>query len=197
MNIMPAFAPAIRRWRPSLQTLVVVPREPAMTAFGNIALFVALGDTLTKQLAFTLLPTEGASLGVFGDDLRLVPVLNDQAAFGVGLGAYTWHINLAVTLATIGLIMAVCRELAAIDPWAPRILGLIAGAAGGNAISLLISPGGVPDFIAFATRDGGELVMNFADVAAYLGVALTARLVYSIVRAMRARSQLIERARSR
>ena len=187
MNIMPAFAPAIRRWRPSLQTLVVVPREPAMTAFGNIALFVALGDTLTKQLALTLLPADGASIGFFADGLRLVPVLNDQAAFGVGLGAYTWHINLAVTLATIGLIMAVCRELAAIDPWAPRILGLIAGAAGGNAISLLVSPGGVPDFIAFATRDGGEIVMNFADVAAYLGVALTARLIYSIVRAMNER----------
>jgi lipoprotein signal peptidase len=195
MNIMPTLAPAIRRWRPSLQTLVVVPSEPAMTAFGNIALFVALGDTLTKQLAVTYLPASGTTLGVLTERLRLLPVVNDQAAFGVGLGPYTWEINLALTLATIALVMTVCRELAAIDAWAPRILGLIAGAAGGNAISLLVSPTGVPDFIAFTTSRGTEVVMNFADIAAYLGVALTGRLAYSLIRAIRAQRAMIRSAR--
>jgi lipoprotein signal peptidase len=112
-------------------------------------------------------------------------VLNDQAAFGVGLGTYTWEINVVVTLATVVLIMCVCRDLAAIDPWAPRILGLIAGAALGNLISLTLTPGGVPDFMAVTLWGGREIVMNFADIAAYLGLALMGKLAWSIVRAMR------------
>jgi lipoprotein signal peptidase len=185
MSMLPALAPAIPRWRQSLQTLVIAPRDAATTAFGGVALLVALGDTLTKQIAMTLVPASGTTLGVFPDHLRLLPVLNDQAAFGVSLGAHTWEINVVLTLATILLIMRVTRDLAALDPWAPRILGLIAGAALGNLISLTLSPGGVPDFIAVDTGRFGEVVMNFADIAAYIGIVLMGRLVWSIVRAMR------------
>ena len=185
MSMLPALAPAIPRWRQSLQTLVIAPRDAATTAFGGVALLVALGDTLTKQIAMTMVPASGTTLGLFPDQLRLLPVLNDKAAFGVSLGAYTWEINVVLTIATILLIMRVCRDLAALDPWAPRILGLIAGAALGNLISLTLSPGGVPDFIAVEMGRFGEIVMNFADIAAYLGIVLMGRLVWSIVRAMR------------
>ena len=185
MNIGSAVALAIPRWRQSLQTLIIAPRDAATTAFGGVALLVALGDTLTKQIAMTLLPAGGTTLGVLPDRFRLLPVLNDQAAFGIGLGTYTWEINVLVTLATVVLIMCVCRDLAAVDPWAPRILGLIAGAALGNLISLTISPAGVPDFMAVDIGGGREIVMNFADIAAYLGLALMAKLAWSLVRAMR------------
>ncbi len=195
MSLMPALALAIPRWRQSLQTLVIAPRDAATTAFGGVALLVALGDTFTKQIAMTLVPSSGMTLGVLPDRIRLLPVLNDQAAFGIGLGTYTWEINVVVTLATIILIMRVCRDLAAIDPWAPRILGLIAGAALGNLISLTLSPGGVPDFIAVALAGGGELVMNFADIAAYLGIVLMGKLVVSILRAMRQSKQWDPRVR--
>jgi lipoprotein signal peptidase len=195
MDLMPALAPAIPRWRRSLQTLVIAPRDPATSAFGGVALLVALGDTLTKQIAMTLVPASGMTLGVLPGRIRLLPVLNDQAAFGVGLGTYTWEINVVVTLATIVLIMRVCRDLAAVDPWAPRILGLIAGAALGNLISLTLSPGGVPDFIALRMPGGHEIVMNFADIAAYLGIALMGKLVVSILRAMRASTQWDPRTR--
>lgn len=185
MNIGAAVALAIPRWRRSIQTLVIAPRDAATTAFGGVALLVAFGDILTKQLAMTLLPASGTTLGFLPDRLRLLPVLNDQAAFGVGLGTYTWEINVVVTLATIVLIMCVCRDLAALDPWAPRILGLIAGAALGNLMSLTMNPGGVPDFLALTIGGGREIVMNFADIAAYLGLVLLGRLVWRIVHAMR------------
>ncbi len=195
MNIGSAVALAIPRWRQSLQTLVIAPRDPATTAFGGVALLVALGDTLTKQIAMTMLPTGGTSLGFLPDRFRLLPVLNDQAAFGIGLGSYTWEINVVVTLATVVLIMCVCRDLAAIDPWAPRILGLIAGAALGNLISLTISPAGVPDFMAVTIGGGREIVMNFADIAAYLGLALMAKIAWRLVQAMREARQWDPRTR--
>ena len=185
MNIGSAVALAIPRWRQSLQTLIIAPRDAATTAFGGVALLVALGDTLTKQIAMTLVPASGTTLGVLPDHVRLLPVLNDQAAFGIGLGTYTWEINVVVTLATVVLIMCACRDLAAVDPWAPRILGLIAGAALGNLISLTLTPGGVPDFLALTVGGGREIVMNFADIAAYLGLLLMGKLAWSIVRAMR------------
>ena len=195
MSLMPALAVAIPRWRQSIQTLVIAPRDAATTAFGGVALLVALGDTFTKQIAMALVPAGGMSLGVLPDRIRLLPVLNDQAAFGVGLGTYTWEINVVVTLATILLIMRVCKDLAAVDPWAPRILGLIAGAALGNLISLTLSPGGVPDFIAVGIGGGAEIVMNFADIAAYLGIVLMLKLVVSILRAMKARREWDPRVR--
>jgi lipoprotein signal peptidase len=194
MSLMPSLALAIPRWRQSLQTLVIAPRDAATSAFGGVALLVALGDTLTKQIAMALVPASGTTLGVLPERIRLLPVLNDQAAFGIGLGTYTWEINVLVTLATIVLIMRVCKDLAAVDPWAPRILGLIAGAALGNLISLTISPSGVPDFLAL-TIGGSEVVMNFADIAAYLGLALMAKLVVSILRAMRAGKEWDPRTR--
>ena len=185
MNIGAAVVLAIPRWRRSIQTLVIAPRDAATTAFGGVALLVAFGDLLTKQLAMTLLPLNGTTLGVLPERLRLLPVLNDKAAFGVGLGTYTWEINVVVTLATIVLIMCVCRDLAALDPWAPRILGLVAGAALGNLISLTVNPAGVPDFLALTIGGGREIVMNFADIAAYLGLVLMGKLAWSIIRAMR------------
>jgi len=195
MSLLPALALAIPRWRQSLQTLVIAPRDAATTAFGGVALLVALGDTFTKQIAMALVPTAGISLGVLPDRIRLLPVLNDQAAFGIGLGTYTWEINVVVTVATILLIMRVCRDLAAVDPWAPRILGLIAGAALGNLISLTLSPGGVPDFIAVTVAGGREIVMNLADNAAYVGIALMGKLVVSILRAMRDKGEWDPRTR--
>jgi hypothetical protein len=53
----------------------------------------------------------------------------------------------------------------------------------------------VPDFIAVALSGGGEIVMNFADIAAYLGIVLMGKLVVSILRAMRQSKQWDPRVR--
>ena len=187
MNIVPALAPAIRRWRPTLETLIIAPRERFASGFGIVALMVLAGDALTKELAVRFIPTEGAGLGFLESTFRLALVYNDRGAFGVGMGDYTWHIGVALMLGTIALIVRVCRELGAVDPWAPRILGLIAGAAAGNLFSLAFSPAGVPDFLAL--RIGSEeLAMNGADIAAYVGMVFLVRTGWTIVSRLRHRA---------
>jgi lipoprotein signal peptidase len=183
--MVPALAPAIRVGRRTLETLIIAPRERFASGFGMVALMVLAGDALTKELAVQLLPAAGAG-GWLGGSVRLVPLFNDRGAFSMGLGPYGWYLGIVLMLATILLIVRVCRELGAVDPWAPRILGLIAGAAAGNLFSLVSSPAGVPDFLAVDIGGGREIVMNLADVAAYVGLVLLARTAIVIVRRMRA-----------
>jgi lipoprotein signal peptidase len=109
---------------------------------------------------------------VFSERFRFAVVHNDAAAFGLSAGAYTWPLNLALTLAAIVLMVPVARDLARIDDAAPRALGLIVGGALGNFASLLFSPPGVVDFISIGFGAHSNLVLNVADVAAYVGLAM-------------------------
>ncbi|MGQ0639302.1 MAG: signal peptidase II [Gemmatimonadaceae bacterium] len=144
----------------------------------RVALLVAIGDLVTKQAAVLALAGDDA---VYTSWLRLTLVHNDAAAFGISLGAYTFHVNLLVKLAAVMLMLAACRDLARIDRDAPVALGLIVGGALGNLASLLLHPAGVVDFIAVAIADGQELVLNGADIAAYAGLALLGRTVWRVV----------------
>jgi lipoprotein signal peptidase len=157
--------------------------------FTAVALLVVLGDLVTKELAVWLLADGGASLGAFGralgDRVRFTLLANTQGAFGMSLGPHTWSVNVGLTLAAIVLMAPVCRDLARVDASAPRSLGLIAGAAGGNLVSLVTSTRGVTDFIAIEHGAGRELVLNFADVAAYSGLVLMVPLGLAIVRRLR------------
>ena len=146
---------------------------------------VAIVDLATKQIA-------GSVLGMWDDiplpllhAIRLKFILNDQSAFGVSLGPYTWHINLVLTTVALLLCLSLCRALAAIDRWAPVMLGLITGAATGNLVSLIASPEGVPDFIAVRSVSGHELVFNLADLAAVIGIALLIRTTWAVGHALR------------
>ena len=157
--------------------------------FTAVALLVVLGDLVTKELAVWLLADGGASLGALGralgERVRFTLLANTQGAFGMSLGPHTWNVNVGLTLAAIALMAPVCRDLARVDASAPRSLGLIAGAAGGNLVSLLTPPHGVPDFIAVERGGGHELVFNVADVAAYVGIVLMARVALAILRHLR------------
>jgi lipoprotein signal peptidase len=157
--------------------------------FATTALLVAAADLGTKHLAESLLGTGEVPFAKFGDLMRLVVVHNDGLAFGLSLGSYTWPLSIAVSVAAIVLIVAVCGELATIDAAAPRALGLIGGAALGNLGSLIFTPAGVVDFLALGQGGGRELVINLADVAAYVGLAMIARTTWLAVRALRAEQQ--------
>lgn len=148
----------------------------------RIALLVALGDYATKELASRLV---GDDATVFSDWLHFAVVHNPVAAFSVSLGTYTWQLNLAFTLAAIALMLPVSRDLARVDPLAPRALGLVVGGALGNFVSLVLSPHGVVDFIALNFPNGIGLVLNVADVAAYTGLAMILRTGFLIVAEMR------------
>jgi lipoprotein signal peptidase len=157
--------------------------ESPRVGFVLCAVAVAAADLVSKRLAGTLLGSRGEMpLRLFGGGVRLAVVLNNQSAFGVSLGRYTWHINFALTVLALVLAAALCRALAVLDAWAPVMLGLIAGAATGNLVSLVSSPRGVLDFIAVDQGGGRELVFNLADVAAILGVLLLIRTAWTVGR---------------
>jgi lipoprotein signal peptidase len=148
----------------------------------RIALLVAAGDWLTKAVAARFIGNEAL---VFSERLRFAVVHNDAGAFGLSAGPYTWQLNLALTLAAIVLMIPVARDLSRIDAAAPRALGLIVGGAVGNLASLILSPAGVVDFIAINFGAHSGLVLNVADLAAYVGLAMMTRTAFLIVAEMR------------
>lgn len=157
-----------------------------LTLLSRIALLVTVGDLATKAAAKELLSGDATS---FASWLHFAVVHNDQGAFGWSAGVYTWQLNLALTMAAIVFMIPVTRDLARIDPTAPRALGLIVGGALGNLASLVTSPYGVVDFIQVEFQQVG-IALNVADVAAYAGLAMIVRTGVLLVMALRKESTL-------
>jgi lipoprotein signal peptidase len=157
-------------------------RRSPLIPLARLATLVAIGDLVTKQVALlwvgTLEPRVSSAV-------RFGVVHNDKGAFGLTVGDYTWEVSLALTLAAIVLIVPVAKDLSHIDERAPTALGLVAGGAIGNLVSLLLSPAGVVDFIAIQRADGAGIVLNIADVAAYAGVVMLMRTAAKVIVAMR------------
>jgi lipoprotein signal peptidase len=162
-----------------------------LTLLSRIALLVTAGDLATKAAASELL---GTNATIFAPWLHLAVVHNDAGAFGWSVGAYTWQLNLALTLAAIVFVIPVTRDLARIDASAPHALGLIVGGALGNLASLITSPHGVVDFIQINLQTSG-IALNVADVAAYAGLAMIVRTGVLLVAALRREARLREPAR--
>jgi lipoprotein signal peptidase len=170
-------------------------RSP-LVPLARIATLVAIGDLMTKQVALlwvgTLEPRVSSAI-------RFGVVHNDKGAFGLSVGDYTFELSLTLTLAALVLIVPVARDLAKIDDRASAALGLVAGGAIGNLVSLLLSPAGVVDFIAIQRADGAGIVLNVADVAAYAGVAMLVRTTARVIAAIRRSrdAQVIEQGKQR
>lgn len=147
-----------------------------------LAAAVTLADLLTKQIAVARLAHAGLALG---DTVRLTLLHNHGLAWGLSGGGQALAITLAGTALLLGAVAAVRRPLAIVDPTSPRMLGLVVGAALGNAISLLLWPG-APDFIALDVGGGTETVINVADVALFVGLALCCRTTWRVAIAARA-----------
>lgn len=162
-----------------------------LTSLARIALLVTAGDLLTKAAAKALLSNEATW---FASWLHFAVVHNDKGAFGWSVGVYTWQLNLSLTLAAIVFMIPVTRDLARIDPLAPRALGLIVGGALGNLASLITSPRGVVDFIQLDFERYG-VALNVADVAAYAGLAMILRTGALLVVALRNEARLREPSR--
>jgi lipoprotein signal peptidase len=157
-------------------------RNRHLAPLARIACLVAIGDFVTKEAAARWVALEPTAVTSW---LHFAVVRNERGAFGVSFGAYTWQLNLALTLASILFVIPVSRDLARVDRAAPRALGLIVGGALGNLASLILSPRGVVDFIAVRLGPRTDLVLNVADVAAYVGLAMVLRTGFLIVNAMR------------
>jgi len=163
------------------------PRRSPFIPLFRIATLVALGDLMTKQVA--LLWVGALEARASSAAVRFGVVHNDKGAFGLTAGDYTFELSLTLTLAAIVLIVPVARDLARIDERAPAALGLIAGGAIGNLVSLLFSPAGVVDFIALQRADGAGIVLNVADIGAYAGVAMLMRTTAMVIAAIRRNRQ--------
>lgn len=143
---------------------------------------VALVDQLSKLVA---------GLWLSGD-IKLAPGLsltllhNPAGPLGVSLGGWTRGLNIILALVTIGLVLAVARDLARAVRHATLALGLIAGASLGNLLSLATTPRGVPDFVAVEVAGEG-IVLNVADIAAYAGVILLVVAAFRLVGELKAR----------
>lgn len=162
------------------------PLPPALVRLSRIALAVAAADLLSKALASALWSDKALHLT---DWLSLAVVQNYGGAFGLSAGAYTWQLNLALTLAAIVFVIPVTKDLTRVDPDAPMALGLIVGGALGNLVSLLAPPAGVGDFIAIHWSSTHGLVLNLADIAAYGGLAMILRTGFRIA------AELVDQAR--
>lgn len=159
----------------------VAPVPQPLVRLSRIALFAATLDLVTKAIA-TQFWSERALEVTSWLSLALVP--NYGGAFGLSAGAYTWQLNLALTLAAIVFVIPVTRDLTAVDKDAPTALGLIVGGALGNLMSLLAPPAGVADFIAVHMGPTQGLVLNVADIAAYTGLAMIVRTGFRIAAAL-------------
>ncbi len=159
-------------------------RTRQLTIFAVIASVIALVDLVTKEIAAGVLAAGPLTLDVVGHTLRFVLVHNELSAFGVSLGPFTRELNMVATFAAILLAVPACARLHDLDRFAPLSLGLIAGAAFGNLFSMLMSAGGVVDFLA-VSRGGRGLVVNVADIAAYAGAILLLRTVVIVVHHIR------------
>jgi signal peptidase II len=163
-----------------------------MRTFIVCAVVVVVVDLVTKTLAARYL--DGARpIPLLSSGIRLVLAHHDQSALGISIGPYTWQINCALTLVALLLAGVLCRPLAVIDHWSPIMLGLIAGAAAGNLYSLIASPRGVVDFVAFTPVSGREVIFNLADVAAVLGLVLTVRAALTVTRVIIAERRIMLR----
>lgn len=147
----------------------------------SVALLVTAVDALSKVAAESLLSGRTIPRGF----LSLALAHNTGTAFGLTVGAYTWQLNVVMTIVAMLVVIPVARDLSKVDRRAPLALGLIVGGAAGNLLSLATSSQGVVDFIAVQWQAGHALIVNLADVAAYAGLVLIIRTGFIIARELR------------
>lgn len=159
----------------------VIPETVLARRFFAAALLVAVVDLLAKALAVAVLPL-GHLLG--RGPIALMLAYNTGMAGGMSLGEHTRAINLVSTGIVVGLLVMLVPTLARIDRRSTAWLALVVGGGLGNLASLATSARGVVDFLVLR---GGEraIVVNVADLAMWLGLALLARTGLALVREIR------------
>lgn len=158
--------------------------EPMLARrFFTATLLVALVDLIAKALAVAVLPV-GQLLG--RGPIAFMLAYNTGTAGGMSLGDHTRAINLASTGLVIGLLVMLVPTLARIDRRSTARLALVVGGGLGNLASLATSSKGVVDFLAFRVGDHA-IIVNAADLAMWLGLALLGRTGLVLLQEIRLR----------
>jgi lipoprotein signal peptidase len=148
----------------------------------SVAVAVLLFDLVSKEFATVLLAQPHAlTPPALGFSFFLTT--NEGAAGGIWLGDHTRFINIASMTLVVLLIALVTRQVFAEHPRASVAFGLIIGAALGNTLSLLMSPG-VTDFISLNTGVF-SIAFNVADIALVGGVGMLAPIGVSMAARVR------------
>lgn len=160
-------------------------REKMVATLGwylGAATLAGLLDWATKFWAVNYL---ASNTHLFGDHFALYLVYNKGGAGGASWGPYTWIINVCVTVVSIIMISLVVGPLAKVDRRATWALGLVAGGATGNLVSMIAGEEGVADFLAFRFSNSA-VVANVADLALWSGALLLIPVVHNLMLAIRA-----------
>lgn len=165
-------------------TTEVMPRKKTIGNMGwylLAAVSAGLLDWATKFLAVNYLADHTR---VLSERFALYLVFNTGGAGGMSWGPYTWLINVCVTSLAVLMITMVVGPLAKVDRRATLALGLVAGGATGNLVSMVSGAEGVADFLAFRFGDSA-VIANVADLALWSGALLLIPVVYNLVLAIR------------
>jgi signal peptidase II len=138
--------------------------------FATVAFLGAAGDLLTKWWAVERLPKLG--LVALTERLGLWLVYNQGTAGGYAVGEHTMVFNIVAMSTVLLIVTAFSVMLSGIDRWSPIAFGMIAGGGGGNLVSVIGGPSGVPDFLAWQRTSGSVMVFNVADVVLWVGCAM-------------------------
>ena len=144
----------------------------------SIAVAVLLLDLVSKEYATVLLASDSFAVNPPALGFSFFLTTNEGALGGLWLGEQTRLINIASMTLVVALIMFVARQVIAFYSAASIAFGLIAGAALGNTLSLLVAPG-VTDFISL-NSGSWSIAFNLADVALVAGVMVLAPITFSL-----------------
>ena len=137
-----------------------------------LGLGVVLVDVITKALASSLLPPNGAPQTVIGQVVRLALVYNPGAAFGLYLGAYSRWIFMGLTAVALVVLWRLFRETRPEQRFRAVAIALVAAGAIGNLIDRIRSDLGVVDFLDVGIGVHRWPTFNVADMAVSVGALL-------------------------
>ena len=149
------------------------------------ASLVFIADFSTKQWALRRLDAEGDHW--FGAGWHLAVINNTHLAGGRAGAGIELPLTIVLTIIVAFLVLRVCRQLTAVDPSAPAILGMLVGSGAANLADALIPPRGVVDFIAFTGAAGDTVSFNVADAVLVVALGLSLRMMWRIAQTIRGR----------
>lgn len=143
-----------------------------------IVLGVVLVDVVTKVMAASLLPPNGAPQPVIGQVVQLALVYNPGAAFGLYLGAYSRWIFMVLTVVALVVLWRLFRQTLPTQRLRAVAIALIAAGAIGNLIDRIRSDLGVVDFLDVGVGMHRWPTFNVADMAVSVGALLLAWVLW-------------------
>ncbi|MGH7563316.1 MAG: signal peptidase II [Gemmatimonadota bacterium] len=149
---------------------IASPRALRPGAAALVPLAVVILDQLTKWWVRAEL-TLNQPVSIVGDNVRLLYIHNEGAAFGISIGEHSSTLFLILAAAASVLVLYLLLATPARDRLQRFALGLILGGAAGNIVDR-IRFGEVVDFIQVGVSGHYWPIFNVADSAVTVGAVL-------------------------